>query len=58
MRRTLLILFIYKGDPLYEKGVYHYAISSTQRSKCVVEAGTPSDVGKAVSNLRITRSHC
>ena len=36
------------GDPLYNKGIYHAAISSTQYSKCVVEAGTPADVGKIV----------
>lgn len=38
-----------KGDTLYEKGLHHYASSSTQRSKCVVEAGTPRDVGVIVS---------
>ncbi|KAF8182931.1 FAD dependent oxidoreductase [Pholiota molesta] len=36
----------YLGDPLYEKGIFHYATSSTQNSKCVVEAGSPQDVGK------------
>ena len=39
------------GDPLYNKGIYHAAISSTQYSKCVVEAGTPADVGKIVGLL-------
>ncbi|KAF8182933.1 FAD-binding domain-containing protein [Pholiota molesta] len=46
----------YPGEPLYEKGVYHYAISSTQPSKCVVEAGTPSDVGKTLVILGKTRT--
>ncbi|PPQ88209.1 hypothetical protein CVT25_005174 [Psilocybe cyanescens] len=36
------------GDPLYDKGIFHYAISSTQNATCVVEAGSPVDVGKIV----------
>ncbi len=45
----IIIRVIYTGDPLYEKGIFHAAISSTQESKCVVEAGTADDVGKIVS---------
>lgn len=41
-------LTFFLGDPLYDKGIFHAAISSTQHSKCVVEAGTPEDVGKIV----------
>ncbi|KJA17161.1 hypothetical protein HYPSUDRAFT_219058 [Hypholoma sublateritium FD-334 SS-4] len=46
----------YPGDPLYNKGIYHVAISSTQHSKCVVEAGTPADVGKILVILGRTRT--
>ncbi|KAF8182932.1 hypothetical protein BJ912DRAFT_562318 [Pholiota molesta] len=46
----------YPGDPLYEKGIFHYATSSTQNSKCVVEAGTPQDVGKILIILGRTRT--
>ncbi|KAF8970541.1 hypothetical protein BDZ97DRAFT_1694265 [Flammula alnicola] len=46
----------YPGDPLYEKGIFHYAISSTQQSKCVVEAGSPADVGKMLGILGRTRT--
>ena len=47
--RAHIIHVICTGDPLYEKGIFHAAISSTQESKCVVEAGTADDVGKIVS---------
>ncbi|KAF8968755.1 hypothetical protein BDZ97DRAFT_327295 [Flammula alnicola] len=46
----------YPGSPLYEKGISHYAISSTQRSICVVEAGSPADVGKILGILGRTRT--
>ncbi|KJA17160.1 hypothetical protein HYPSUDRAFT_46688 [Hypholoma sublateritium FD-334 SS-4] len=46
----------YPGDPLYEKGIFHAAISSTQESKCVVEAGTAADVGKILIILGRTRT--
>ncbi|KAF8970543.1 hypothetical protein BDZ97DRAFT_1914448 [Flammula alnicola] len=46
----------YPGDPLYEKGIFHYAISGTQQSKCVVEAGSPADVGKILDILGRTRT--
>lgn len=49
----------YPGNPLlgllglssvsYEKGIYHWALSSTQRANCVVEPGTAADVGRIVS---------
>ncbi|KDR67962.1 hypothetical protein GALMADRAFT_79271 [Galerina marginata CBS 339.88] len=35
----------YAGHPLYLKGIYHWASSSSQLSKCVVEPGTPADIG-------------
>jgi len=37
------------GDPLYTKGVNHWANSSAQIAKCVVEPGTAADVGVVVS---------
>ena len=37
------------GDPLYTKGVNHWANSSAQVAKCVVEPGTAADVGVVVS---------
>ncbi len=36
----------------YEQGIYHWASSSTQRAKCVVEPGTAADVGKVVRFLQ------
>ena len=45
---VLSLTFNYAGDPLCEKGIFHAAMSSTQQSKCVVEARTPDDVGKIV----------
>lgn len=54
----------YPGNPLlgllglsessvaYEKGIYHWAFSSTQRAKCVVEPGTPADVATIVGVFR------
>lgn len=35
----------------YKNGIYHWAISSTQRSKCVVEPGAIADVAKTASIL-------
>ena len=37
------------GDPLYVKGVNHWASSSMQLAKCVVEPGTAADIGVIVS---------
>ena len=36
------------GDPLYAKGKYHFVASSEQDPACVVEPGTPEDVGEIV----------
>jgi len=36
------------GNPLYTKGEYHYFASSQESPACVVEPGTPEDVGKIV----------
>ncbi|KAF5327189.1 hypothetical protein D9619_004973 [Psilocybe cf. subviscida] len=44
------------GDPTYEKDILHYASSSTQRSRCVVEAGSPPDIAKILAVLQATRS--
>lgn len=33
---------------MYEKDIYHWASSSTQKSTCTVEPGTVEDVGKIV----------
>ncbi|KIM37011.1 hypothetical protein M413DRAFT_423817 [Hebeloma cylindrosporum] len=35
----------YPGHPLYIKGVSHWASSSSQVAKCVVEPGTATDIG-------------
>ncbi|KAF9002469.1 hypothetical protein BDQ17DRAFT_1425793 [Cyathus striatus] len=35
----------YPGQWLYDKGIAHWASSSTQLAKCVVEPGTAADVG-------------
>ena len=40
------------GDPSYIKGTYHFTVSSQQGSACVVEPGTPDDVGKIVRLYR------
>ena len=40
------------GDPLYTKGEYHFFASSQQDPACVVEPGTPEDVGKVVRSSR------
>jgi hypothetical protein len=39
---------VWTGDPLYAKGKYHYFASSEQDPACVVEPGTPEDVGEIV----------
>jgi len=36
------------GDPLYTKGVNHWANSSAEVAKCVVEPGTAADIGVIV----------
>ena len=36
------------GDPLYIKGKSHFVASSEQDPACVVEPGTPEDVGEIV----------
>ena len=42
------------GDPLYTKGINHWATSSIQLAKCVVEPGTAVDVGIIVRILFFT----
>jgi len=43
------------GNPLYTKGEYHYFASSQESPACVVEPGTPDDVGKIVRSFRSIR---
>ena len=43
------------GDPLYGKGKYHFIASSEQDPACVVEPGTPEDVGEIVRPPSILR---
>ncbi|KAH9479669.1 putative FAD-linked oxidoreductase [Psilocybe cubensis] len=44
----------YVGHPLYAKGIYHWASSSTQVAKCVVEPGTAADVAITLGILGST----
>ncbi|KAF8959330.1 hypothetical protein BDZ97DRAFT_2043879 [Flammula alnicola] len=46
----------YPGHPLYIKGVYHWASSSAQLPLCVVEPGTPADVGIILGIVGSTRT--
>ena len=39
---------VWIGDPQYTEGEYHFYASSQQSPACVVEPGTPEDVGKIV----------
>lgn len=41
------------GDPLYTQVKYHYVASSEENPACVVEPGTPVDVGKIVGSFRL-----
>ena len=43
------------GDPSYVEGKYHFYASSEQDPACVVEPGTPEDVGKIVRPPSILR---
>ena len=43
------------GDPLYAKGIDHFITSSEQDPACVVEPGTPEDVGEIVRPSTILR---
>jgi hypothetical protein len=42
------------GDPLYAKGVQHWANYTSQAAKCVVEPGTAADVGIIVGNSSLS----
>lgn len=48
----------YLGHPLYVKGISHWAGSSSQFPSCVVEPGTPSDVGIIVGLKRFVICMC
>jgi hypothetical protein len=41
------------GDPMYARGKYHFFASSEENPACVVEPGTPEDVGKIVRSFRL-----
>ena len=41
---------------MYEKDIYHWASSSTQKSTCTVEPGTLEDVGKIVHFILVILS--
>jgi len=41
----------FTGDPSYTEGVRHYFASSQDSPACVVEPGTPEDVGKVVRSF-------
>ena len=43
------------GDPLYTQGKSHFYASSEQDPACVVEPGTPKDVGEIVCPPSIFR---
>ena len=43
---------IRSGEPQYVEGEYHFFASSQQDPACVVEPGTPEDVGKIVRSFR------
>ena len=40
------------GSLEYATGIYHFCTSSEQISTCVVEPGTPEDLGKVVRSSR------
>jgi len=46
----------YPGDPSYVKGSHHYFASSNENPACVVEPGTPEDVGKILNVIEATRT--
>ncbi|KAF9031934.1 hypothetical protein BJ165DRAFT_1535283 [Panaeolus papilionaceus] len=46
----------YFGHPLYFKGVSHWASSSSELSKCVVEPGTAEDVAKLLKIVGETKT--
>jgi len=39
------------GDPSYIEGAYHFMASSQESPACVVEPGTPEDIGKIVRSF-------
>ena len=47
---------MWTGDLEYIKGDYHFTVSSDQDSTCVVEPGTPEDVGKIVCSFLLASS--
>ncbi|ESK91304.1 FAD-bindingdomain-containingprotein [Moniliophthora roreri MCA 2997] len=46
----------FAGDPLYVKGVEHWATSSSDVAECVVEPGTTADLGIILGILGETRT--
>ena len=47
MKSTIVLI----GDPLYARGIQHWANYTSQAAKCVVEPGTASDVGIIVNSF-------
>lgn len=43
---------------MYAKGKYHFAPSSEEDPACVVEPGTPEDVGRIVRLFRLASPAC
>ncbi|KAF9034076.1 hypothetical protein BJ165DRAFT_1534278 [Panaeolus papilionaceus] len=46
----------YPGNSQYGKGISHYSLASTQRSKCVVEPGSDQDVAVVLRIVGQTRT--
>ncbi|KAF4610652.1 hypothetical protein D9613_006783 [Agrocybe pediades] len=46
----------YPGHPKYTSGIFHWGSSSSELSKCVVEPGTPADVGVTLGIVGSTRT--
>ncbi|KAF8657841.1 hypothetical protein AX16_002157 [Volvariella volvacea WC 439] len=46
----------YPDQPEYEKGIHHWASSSTEQAECVVEPGTPEDVATILNIVGETRT--
>ena len=47
-----LMYYGWTGSPDYAIGIYHFSTSSQENSTCVVEPGTPEDLGKVVRSSR------
>ena len=52
-RRSKAEADAWTGDPSFADGIYHFAASSEEIPACVVEPGTPEDLGKIVRPFRL-----